>query len=250
MFPGGMIISFEGLDCSFKETNCKAFYKRLSESIDNDKKHVFFDSFPRYDKRSSFFVKKWLKGEYDRDYLRKYPYAINSFYSIDRLDYWFEEIEFDDLKNNRLYFYNRFRQTEEACFIFDRYNFSNAIYNPKNKRPSVKDFTFDYLNFGIPQPDIVVWMRMRDFNVLEDLVKGKRNKDKNEKDISFLKSAWKSSEFILKYNHPKDVGVHMVVIECLDQNGNIRSKEDIENDVWNKVMEEVNKVNEELKILR
>ena len=168
----GIIIAFEGLDCSFKETNYNAFKTKMKEKYGEEK--IFTESFPRYENESTANVKKWLQGEFDRNHLMKYPLGINSLYSIDRLSYWFEK------NNSGNYMINNLRGCPDNFFCFDRYNFSNSLYNPKNakygqKLPCIDDFNFDLYTFGIPNPNIVIWMRMKNFDVLADLLAKKEN---------------------------------------------------------------------------
>lgn len=239
LFPKGMIIAFEGLDCSFKETNCKAFYKRMHKTFHNE--IIKTESFPRYRKENATYaIKQWLNGNYDRDHLSKYPLARNSFYAIDRFDYWFAKDK--DGKRN-IDFYN----DKSACFIFDRYNFSNALYNPKYNNishiSSLDDFMFDTKTFGFPNPTIVVWMRMKNFDILCNIINNKEGKDNNETDLEFLKNVWDRSENMLKLNYGNDLGIKIIPIDCLDENDNIRSRKDLEEEIWEKVMQAVVELN-------
>ena len=231
-FPSGLIIDFEGLDCSFKETNHKAFVDRLREESGTPDK-IWTESFPRYGYNWAVEgVNKWLNGSLDREHLMKHPEAVDSFYSIDRLSYWFET---EEGKPNT----PRIKHLEGCgnCFVFDRYTVSNAIYNPiHGDMTSVDDLDFDTRIFGIPMPNIVVWMRMRDFDVLKTLLAQKKNKDKNELDTTFIQKVWERSEYVIKNNLFDKVDVRLVVIECLNEDGSIRSKEELAEDVWNQVM--------------
>ena len=111
----GIIIAFEGVDCSFKETNYNEFVKRIKAEYGEDK--IFTESFPRYGNESAVGVEKWLQGKFDRDHLIKYPLAVNSLYSMDRLSYWFEE----DKNGNRMI--ENLKGVPDNFFCCDRYNF-------------------------------------------------------------------------------------------------------------------------------
>lgn len=243
-FPKGMIIAFEGLDCSFKETNYKAFCNRLRKKFNNEL--IMTESFPRYGNKSAYALEQWLNGKYDRDHLLSYPLARSSFYSIDRFDYWFLENE-DGRRNIDLY------KNKSTCFVFDRYNFSNSLYNPKfstiSNVPSLDDFRFDSKTFGIPNPTIVVWMRIKNFDVFVDIVSKKEKKDKNELDINFLKETWDRSEVMLALNYGEELGVKIIPIECLDENDNIKSKEELEEEIWRSVMMTVSELRAEEEII-
>lgn len=231
----GIIIAFEGMDCSFKETNYNEFVRRMKEAYNPE--NIFTESFPRYNNTATDNVKKWLSGKFDRDHLMKYPLAVNSLYSIDRLSYWFEYDENNEKRIDLL-------KNVDNFFIFDRYNFSNSIYNPRSIKyghayTSIKDFQFDITTFGIPNPHITVWMRMKNFDVLADIMSKKENKDKNETDLKYIREVWERLESVINHNYCIEFGIRSVVIECLDENDNIRSKEDIANDVWTKVSAEI-----------
>ena len=219
------IIAFEGLDCSFKETNYNAYvdyvkYHNISSIIKTE-------SFPRYNKESSIFVRKWLSNNaVDREFLKQHPMAIDTFYSIDRYCYWYDKTEnngysmMDIVKNDPYRFYT---------FIFDRYNISNAIYNPIYSGINIRDFTFDRDVYGIPLPDTVVWMRMKYFNILEKLIAEKSNKDANELDTNFLLNIWSRSEELIYSDIFDQLGIKLVIVDCLNDDGTIKSKADIYN---------------------
>lgn len=58
MFPKGLIIAFEGLDCSFKETNYKEFASRLVRDYPSKQDFIITESFPRYQNKGSYFFVK------------------------------------------------------------------------------------------------------------------------------------------------------------------------------------------------
>ena len=155
----------------------------------------------------------------------KFPRAIDSLYSIDRFFYWYEKFDdgsrrIDNLNNN-------------SMFIFDRYNSSNAIYNPiYGDMPTIEDFCFDKDTFNIPNPDIVVWMRMHNFDTLLQIISNKKNRDQNEMDIDFLHNVWERSEYAIFENLFQRSGSELVIVECLDRSCNIKSKETLANEVY------------------
>jgi len=235
-FPHKKIIAFEGLDNCFKETNYKAFINRLRYEYGSEAE-IHIESFPRYGNQNCMAVEKWLDGSYDREICLKNPKAVCSFYMTDRFGYWFERVH--GQRSNAEILYSTAAGQKKTCFVFDRYNISNAIYNPRNAgTPSTLDITYETTECGIPKADIVVWMRMRDFNVLEELIAKKKNKDKNELDLDFLYNAWVRSENFLTNHILEECGIKVIVIEILDKDGNIRSKKDLADEVWNKIMDE------------
>lgn len=220
------IIAFEGLDCSFKETNCKAF-SNYARNVINTGGSVFTESFPRYENEASIFVRKWLDGKsFDRGFLKKHNMAVDSFYSLDRLSYWYDKSEhngysiMDIMSKNHNTFYT---------FIFDRYNISNTIFNPIYTGVDIRDFTYDRDVYGIPLPDTVVWMRMKSFDVLKHLISEKSNKDANETDIDFLYKIWSRSEEMIKSDIFEQLGIKLVVVDCLNDDLTIKTKDEIFN---------------------
>ena len=63
MIEKGKIIAFEGLDCSFKETNYKKFTENLKKNYElKEGEDLVTESFPRYDNDITIPLKKWLKS--------------------------------------------------------------------------------------------------------------------------------------------------------------------------------------------
>ena len=125
--PKGMIIAFEGLDYSFKETNSKAFYERLKATLENEcpldsSDYLVYQTFPRYTNDSSLFVRGWLNGSYNREALKECPTLVNSFYALDIMDFWYSIGSRGTNTSN-------INSIRDKCFIFDRYSFSNTIYS-------------------------------------------------------------------------------------------------------------------------
>lgn len=230
MSKNNAIISFEGLDCSFKETNYKKYTFHLRE-MRGDYFKIHKESFPRYGNWSAMGVEKWLNGSFDRDVLKAHPTAVNSLYCMDRFSYWYETCEdgtrrIDLLNDKDNYHY----------FVFDRYTLSNFIYNPiYPNEVNYNDFNFDKDLFAIPHADVTVWMRMNNFDVLSKLIAQKENKDKNELDTDFLRKVWERSEKIISSDIFEKSGIRLVVVECLNPDGTTRDKKDLADYIWGAV---------------
>ncbi len=236
-FPEGKIIAFEGLDNCFKETNFKSFVKHLQNEFKD--KEIITESFPRYGNQSCMGVEKWLDGSLDRSHLKNHPEGINSLYAIDRLCYWFESVHGGERNIDKLY-----NESNQACFIFDRYTVSNAIYNPMvGDMTTIDDLEFDHNAFGIPQPDIVVWLRMSSFNTFKKLLAEKQNKDANEIDTDFLYKVWTRSENLINTNAFEKLGIKLVVVDVLlCGEGNIfKSKMELAHEIWKKTEDVLDK---------
>lgn len=236
----GHIIDFEGLDCSFKETNANAFYERLKSEFarigigemkykkKNEKTATVFDtvqkeSFPRYDNSSSILLNKWLQSKYNRKSLDNK--SINCLYGVDRFDYWNEILKAPEI--NRL----SLHKTGRFCFVFDRYSISNAYYNPTDGyNTRLDDVTFDRDIFGSPLPTIVVIMDMK-YETIVSQLSAKKNKDKNETDYSYLKRVYDNMHFMIRNDILGTVGIKSIVVKCEDRNG-IRTREDLADEIW------------------
>ena len=173
--PGerGKIIVLEGLDCSFKETQSKMLLDLLT---DIGIKTTLI-SFPTYDDESSVFVKRFLNGDYGDEVS---PELICTFYALNRYDTF-----------NRENIMDRLEQGE--WFIFDRYTYSNVIhqcarYEEHNERENLEEYIYDmeFKALGLPEPDLVIYLYSMNFDLVVDTLSKKKNKDKNELDISYL----------------------------------------------------------------
>lgn len=227
-----VIISFEGLDCSFKETNYNSFVTKLQELRDPSGYMIHAESFPRYNNPIVYPVNKWLNGDFDRDILKHYPKAVCSLYSIDRMDYWYGLQDGSDVRN---YTYLNGEDGKFHYFVFDRYNLSNVIYNPIGLDAKY-NLIHELQTFGNPNPDIIVWMRVKNFDTLISLISKKKNKDKNECDIDFLRDKWKTSEDLINSGDiQKFMRSDLIIIDIIDECGNIKPKDNIFDEVWQKV---------------
>ena len=224
------IIAFEGLDCSFKETNYKSFLKHLKEMRDPSGFSIHTESFPRYGKKTCASVERWLSGSYDRTMLMQHPKAVCSFYSIDRLDYWYEKLSDNTRRIELLDYTEKFHY-----FVFDRYSLSNSIYNPIHPgEVNEEDFTFDRDIYGIPNPTRVIWMRMKNFDVLSNLIAQKQNRDQNELNIEYLRSVWERSEQIISSDIFDKLGIELVVVDCLNADNTIKPRFELCEYIWYK----------------
>lgn len=283
-FPSGKIIAFEGLDCSFKETNHRTFLYRFKQffsditfadvstsipDIFGRVVPIFSESFPRYASGSAFYLKRWLAGEYNRAFLKEHPDIINAFYALDRFDFWytlkndiFINITGAEIIHSDAQFNNIGLKEYGACFIFDRYSTTNAIYNPVGREIDENDFLHDAglfysrplstdimsLKKGdsgkadlIPAPDIVIFMRMSSFDVLLESIANKKNKGKNELDKDFLYEVWMRAEEALNRDLYKKAGITVIPVDVLNQDKSFRSRENIAEEVWFRTMGELYK---------
>lgn len=172
----GKIITLEGLDGSFKETNAKALCDYLNNNLDIKATVV---SFPRYDKPTGKLVKKYLNGEY-KDVN---PYQAAHLYAMDRLDFILSENVKERLENGE-------------WFIFDRYVESNLIHQASK----YKDFAgFELANYildleykfnDIPRPDIIIYLKSN-FDLIKKILLERNETDIHESNLEYLEGCFK-----------------------------------------------------------
>lgn len=174
----GKIITLEGLDCSFKETNAN----NLKFFLDNIlRTPVNLVSFPRYHDKSAIFVDRYLNGTYKNMSIQQ----VILTYAMDRFDY---------IKTKNVIE----RLNKGEWFIFDRYVNSNLIYQyanvKKNEVDELRDliYNIEYNILELPKPDIVLAL-MTDFELIEEKLKEKHKttpSDKHESDLEYLRRVY------------------------------------------------------------
>lgn len=222
--PGtqGKLIVLEGLDCSFKETNSIKLLEYLKEKSSVP---VFKFSFPRYEKKSAWFVKQYLSGAYGRD-PKDVNYSLASvFYMMDQFHNWKTII-------SKLY-------DSGSIIILDRFWTSN-IYHQCSKLVSDDKIYVDRARneiihlatrtFNLPYPDIIFNMRMKYDNIIDLLVRKNSHNDIHEGKKDYILNV---------YNYYKDLEMHnSKSIYCDEQlihpeeiKPKLRSEDEIFNDI-------------------
>lgn len=209
------IVSFEGTDGAFKETNAKALMKHLKEKG----KSVYLFSFPNYDSNSSYFVKEYLKGKYG-DLKDIKPEVSSIFYAIDRYDTFIKEIK--DI------YYN----SPESIIIFDRYCLSNAFFqcskfqDPENHLKDI--LSIDYELFGLPKEDIIFYLTINP-EINEKILQSRSASDIHEKNHEYQIEVYNKSQTIINaYEKLYDNKIN--IVDCYDNyNDRFLSREEIIN---------------------
>lgn len=206
VFMKQLLIGFEGLDASFKQTNARSlyeyFYNKYRDKVDSGKLYLDLVSFPRYKKSSSVYVRKYLKKDFDKviDYfVPNSLFATNpvydvasltsSFFMLDMLD-WYTEC------------YNKGVFEKDHIIIFDRYYYSMMYYltprlheeiNFSRIKSQKKIMKYEYdtvLNTPafklLPKLDAVIKLKTDSESIKDHLNYRKTNKDKYESDIAYL----------------------------------------------------------------
>lgn len=219
----GKLIVIEGLDGSGKNTQSGILTKTLKQ-MGIDAKEL---SFPCYGKPSCALVEMYLQGEFGDKPDSVGPYAASTFYAVDR---------YASYKKDWGSFYN-----DGGIVIANRYVTSNLVHQmtklPQSQWKSFSSWLSDleYDKFGIPKPDLVVFLDMP-VEVSQKLMLGRyhgdeQKKDIHEKDVAYLLECHKAAAFASEYE-----GWYRVA--CSDGE-NPLSIEEISQKVLNLVKEEL-----------
>ena len=185
---GKIIVVESNTDGAGKQTQTEEIYKYLKEK---GKKVVKF-SFPNYNSDSSYFVKKYLNGEFGDDAKNINPYIASTFFAVDRYLTYIKEIK---------KYYD-----EDYYILMDRYVTSNIIYQAakmenKNKIDEFINWNkeLEYNKYNLPKPNYVIFLYM-DLKESEKLRKSRKakleGKDIHEQNNEYLKKVSDNSLYI------------------------------------------------------
>lgn len=217
-----MLIVFEGVDASGKQTQTEILYNTLKEKGKNVSKITF----PDYDSPSSALVKMYLGGMFGPDPSDVSAYAASAFYAVDRYASfktdWGKKLESGEI------------------VIADRYVTSNMIHqaakiDDKDEKLKFLDWVYDfeYIKLGLPQPDKVFFLDMPpEFSKKliaerDNKITGRKQKDIHENNSDYLYSAYKNAVFVATQ-------CRWERIYCV-KNDKIRNIEDIKNEILSKL---------------
>lgn len=222
----GKFIVIEGTDGSGKKTQAKILCEKLNEAGIN----CIVQSFPNYDSPACTPVKMYLNGEFG-DIGCLDAYQANSLYAVDRLCTMMGLK--DHIENG-------------GGIVFDRYVESTMLHQAALiENQEERDKFLDYVNdfeFGklkLPKPDLVIFLDVP-VEVSKKLAdsrgeyKSGNKKDILEQDIFHLTKAYNSGKYVAnKYGWTQ--------ISCLNESGNLKSIEEISNDIFEVVKKLFNK---------
>ena len=219
----GKLITIEAGDGSGKATQTKALYDRLlAEGY-----QVLKVEYPDYQSESSALVRMYLGGEFGQQAENVSAYGASAFFAVDRYASYLL----------------KWRQAYESGWIIlaDRYTTSNMVHQAVKLKDSAEreefltwlwDFEFGRLH--LPVPDRVIYLDMPP-EISDRLINSRaakdssRKKDIHEKDTSYLHHCHRAyNEVAEKYGWVK--------ISCAQQ-GNLRTVQDIHEDVYQAVKE-------------
>ena len=212
----GRLIVLEGLDGSGKSTQLELLRKRMTGE-------VRYVKFPDYASESSALVRMYLDGKFGTKPEDVNAYAASAFYAVDRYASFKTDWGADYLRG--------------ATVVCDRYATSNAVHQASKLKDDERDsyldwlYDFEFCRLGIPKPDAVIFLDMP-IDVSQRLMSGRYDGDENKKDIHERDTAYLEHCRAAALYAAKRLG--WSVISCAE-NGEVRSREDIANDVYNAV---------------
>lgn len=219
----GKLITIEAGDGSGKATQTKALYDRLlSEGY-----QVLKVEYPDYQSESSALVRMYLGGEFGQQAENVSAYGASVFFAVDRYASYLL----------------KWRQAYESGWIIlaDRYTTSNMVHQAVKLKNSAEReefltwlWDFEFGRLQLPVPDRVIYLDMPP-EISDRLINSRaakdssRKKDIHEKDTSYLHHCHRAyNEVAEKYGWVK--------ISCAQQ-GNLRTVQDIHEDVYQAVKE-------------
>lgn len=219
----GKLITIEAGDGSGKATQTKALYDRLlAEGY-----QVLKVEYPDYQSESSALVRMYLGGEFGQQAENVSAYGASSFFAVDRYASYLL----------------KWRQAYESGWIIlaDRYTTSNMVHQAVKLKDSAEReefltwlWDFEFGRLQLPVPDRVIYLDMPP-EISDRLINSRaakdssRQKDIHEKDTSYLHHCHRAyNEVAEKYGWVK--------ISCAQQ-GNLRTVQDIHEDVYQAVKE-------------
>ena len=213
----GKLIVFEGTDGSGKSTQFRALCERLDGMGKEYRKLVF----PQYSEPSSALIRMYLGGEFGDKPGDVNPYAASAFYAVDR---------YASLKKVWGEYYEN-----GGLILTDRYTTSNAVHQGVKCVPGERsDYLrwlddFEHNKLGLPRPDMVIYLDVPTEATVQMLRSREEQTntqaDIHEKDTAYLAACRECA------GQAADI-LGWQRIRCLDKSGNLRSIEDIHEEIW------------------
>lgn len=217
------IIVIEGTDGCGKGTQTQALFEELI----NQNIPVYTCSFPNYKSRSSEPVKMYLEGELGDSAYCLDAYQASQLFTTDRLCTYKQELE--PIIN------------AGYTLLLDRWTPSNIIHqcskidNPLEKMKFIKWIeNLEYDTLKLPRPNLVFFLDMPIEKSLE-LARSRPNyksgtqKDIHEEDSEYMRKSYENGLWVANK-------LDWEIISCVDKNGNIRTIEDIHNEITQKTL--------------
>ena len=216
----GTLIVFEGTDGSGKSTQFQKLCRRVSQQGRAFQKLVF----PQYSEPSSALIRMYLNGEFGSRPGDVNPYAASAFYAVDRYasykKAWGEAYE------------------RGGLVLTDRYSTSNAVHQTVKCPPEERgDFLrwlddFEHAKLGLPRPDLVLYLDMPTCQAVS-LLRRREADTHTRGDIHEVDTGYLAACRECALQAAQVLG--WTVIPCVDEEGALRSVEDIHGEIWSLV---------------
>jgi len=216
----GRLIVFEGTDGSGKSTQ----FRRLCQRLDGMGREYQKLVFPQYGEPSSALIRMYLGGEFGSRPQDVNHYAASAFYAVDR---------YASLKKVWGDFYRA-----GGLILTDRYTTSNAVHQAVKCAPEEREAflrwldDFEHEKMGLPRPDGVIYLDMPTEKAVE-LLRARETATHTQADIHELDTGYLTACRESALQAARLLG--WKVIRCLDDGGNLRSIEEIHDEVWSLV---------------
>lgn len=223
----GFIINIEGSDGSGKHTQTV----KLVEALKQKGLNVLSQDFPNYKSPSSAPVKMYLAGEFGDTASCMDSFQGSVLYAVDRL------CTMKTLDN------------QDSILVLDRYTNSNLIYQntkilDKQERDRFEKWLLDleFNKLKLPKPNLVLFLNMPVEKSIElshsrpELKCGEK-KDIHEADENYMRHCYAvGMETAKKYG--------WIIVPCVDENNQIKTVEEIHQDILNITMKKINEYNQ------
>lgn len=225
----GKLIVIEGIDGSGKETQSRLLKNRLTQ----EGYPWYGINFPQYDSESSFFVRQYLGGAYGPKAQALSAKQASCCFAMDR---------FHTFRTNE-----ELRQAlsdETKSVILDRYTTSNIIFQAAKFETMEEmleyidwECNLEYGDLGLPVPDLVIMphveieknielLKLRDIEANAN--KNNMKTDIHERDFDYLRKVSAASEILAEK-------LDFKVIDCMNSAGELRTREDIHEEIYGEV---------------
>lgn len=227
------IFVIDGTDGSGKKTQIK----RIKEKLKNNGIKVASFPFPNYPSLSSGPVRMYLEGEISENPNDISKKAASTFYAIDRYITYQKDMK-------KIY------EDSETVILLDRYTSANLIHQGSKiiekygldteKLDEFIEWTcnLEYNDLELPKPTKTFFMNMPIETVNKlienrpDEITGDSKKDIHERNTNHLKNSLTSGLYTAKK-------LNWHIVDCVKDN-ELRSIEDINNEIFNEIMKEIN----------
>ncbi|MBE6140487.1 MAG: thymidylate kinase [Firmicutes bacterium] len=229
----GKIIVFEGLDGSGKETQ----HRLLKERLIKEGYKLFLLDFPQYKSESSYFVRQYLAGKYNKLACGVSAKQASLCYAMDRFDIFKSNEEVKEALKN-----------PEVILLANRYTTSNILFQAA--KADLKEEIYELIDWichleyeilQIPKPDMVIMPFVEINKNIEILLqrdieknaqKNKMKQDIHEKDYEYLRLVSEKSQLIAQK-------MKFFVINCMDEFNELRTRENIHEEIYSLVKKRI-----------